>query len=49
MPIRTHRALDSTEENFSPASLFFAIPSVRTAAVKPPQLIDQPFDICRLN
>jgi hypothetical protein len=41
MSIRTHRALDSTEENFSPASLLFSVPSVRSAAVKPPQ-IDRP-------
>src|SRR5215471_20528285 len=49
MPIRTHHALDSTEENFSPAMMFFGVPSVRSAAEKPPQLIDQTFDVCLLN
>src|SRR4029077_19284134 len=47
--IRTHRALHSPEENFSTASLFFGIPRTRSAAVKPSQLIDQTFDVCRLN
>ena len=47
--IRTHRTLDSTEENLSSAGAFFGVPTVRSAAVKAPKLIDQMFDVCRLN
>ena len=42
-------SLDSAEEDLSSASTFFGVPSVRSTAVKPSQLIDQTFDVCRLN
>ena len=37
------------KENLSAASAFFTVPRVRSAAMKSAQLINQTFDVCRLN
>src|SRR5206468_11887977 len=49
MSVRPHSAFDSTEENFSPARLLLAVPSMRCPSMQQSQVAQQGFYVRRFH